>query len=110
MPAFTDQYVTPTRAGYAAEVVLALLEDGAGGVFHVASRECVTPYEFAEMVIENVGVVGPELIVEGSLDDVGRPAPRPVDTCLSTTRKVPAKDEAQSTLMDEVIMAISVEQ
>ena len=107
VPAFTDQYVTPTRAGYAADVVLDLLGSNAEGVFHVASGECVTPHEFARLVAESVDGVDQDLIVEGSLNDVDRLALRPVYTCLSKTWEVPAKDESQSALVDEVTTAIS---
>ncbi len=107
VPAFTDQYVTPTRAGYAADVVLDLLDLGAKGVFHVVSRGCVTPYEFAGMVIESVNEVGPELIKKRSLDDVDRLASRPVYTCLTLER--PLCSWTRPVLSEEISTVLSIE-
>jgi len=86
VPLFTDQWVTPTRAGYAAEVVLELVSCNARGVFHVASQNCMTPHEFGQLVLKRADIVSESLIKDGSPNAVERPAPRPVNTCLSTDR------------------------
>ncbi|MFC7114592.1 dTDP-4-dehydrorhamnose reductase [Natronoarchaeum sp. GCM10025703] len=106
VPAFTDQYVTPTRAEYAADVVLALLEEDVDGIFHVASRDCVTPYEFGKALIESSGLADPGLVEEGSLDDVDRPAPRPVYTCLTTTLARTLTSRDRPVLTDEISAAL----
>jgi len=86
VPLFTDQYVTPTRAGYAAEIVLDLLDRDAQGVFHVANQGCVTPYEFGSLVLKKGKPSATELLAKSSLEDVERVAPRPKATCLSMER------------------------
>ncbi|SIS10511.1 dTDP-4-dehydrorhamnose reductase [Natronorubrum thiooxidans] len=83
VPLFTDQWVTPTRAGYAAEVVLDLLERDSEGVFHVACLDEVTPYKFGQLVIQTANE-NQSLLTRGSTTDVDRDACRPQDTCLST--------------------------
>jgi dTDP-4-dehydrorhamnose reductase len=73
IPLFTDQWVTPTRAGQAAETLLDLVEQDATGVFHIACSSCVTPYEFGKMIADYVDT-SEELLSEGSMDDVERVA------------------------------------
>lgn len=84
VPLFTDQYVTPTRAGHAAETILDLLAHGASGLIHVASQPCVTPYEFGETIVEHSSLQG--TLVESTLTEVERPARRPRYSCLDTGR------------------------
>src|SRR5699024_1167534 len=83
-PLFTDQRVTASRAGQVAETLLDLPTDTTG-TFHVASRSCVTPYEFGNRIRERLGT-SDELLIEGSQSDVDRSAPRPADTCLNVSR------------------------
>ncbi|MCU4974971.1 dTDP-4-dehydrorhamnose reductase [Halobacteria archaeon AArc-m2/3/4] len=98
VPLFTDQKVTPTRAGDVAEVVLDLLAREAEGVFHVASRDCVTPYEFGTAVLEEAQPSATGLLEKSSLEDVERAAPRPADTCLSTRRVAKKLDRDRATV------------
>jgi len=81
VPLFTDQWVTPTRAGQAAETLLDLIEQDATGLFHIACSSCVTPYEFGEVIADYIGS-SEGLLSEGSMDDVERDATRPAHTCL----------------------------
>lgn len=96
-PLFTDQRVTPTRAGQAATTILALHEHGATGTYHVAARSCVTPHAFGERIRERLGA-DPALVEVGSMDDVDRPARRPANTCLDVERIEATLDRAQPTL------------
>lgn len=82
-PLFTDQWVTPTRAGDAADVVLDLAEENR--LFHVAAKSCVTPYEFGLQLCEQIGA-DQSLIKSGSQDDVDRLASRPNNTCLDVSK------------------------
>lgn len=84
VPLFTDQRVTPTRAGQLAETILALIRTDASGLYHVAARDCVTPYEFGQKVAAALGADESRL-TEGSRADVDRAAARPRDTCLDVT-------------------------
>lgn len=84
-PLFTDQQVTPTRAGQAAATLLDLTEEGTSGVIHVACRSCVTPYEFGDVLRRLVDAPA-GLLVERSMDDVDRAAARPPYSCLDVGR------------------------
>jgi dTDP-4-dehydrorhamnose reductase len=101
IPLYTDQHVTPTRAGYAAETVLELLDTEHTGTVHVASRDCVTPYEFGTVVLDEVGE-DTSLVKESSLDEVETDAPRPAYTCLSTERLADKLEERPPTLRAEI--------
>lgn len=81
---FDDQRVTPTRAGYAADTALDLLDTGATGTFHAAARDAVTPFEFGRRLadrVEGTGRVG-----RSSMADLDRPAPRPAATPLDGSK------------------------
>lgn len=80
VPLFTDQWVTPSRAETAASIVLDLVAESATGFVHIASRSCVTPYEFGMKVAEMRGH-DTSLITEGSIDGIERPAERPAYSC-----------------------------
>lgn len=85
LPLFDDQWVTPTRAGQAAETMLDLAESSASGTFHVASRSCVTPFDFGRQILERMAdPVG--TLVRGSMTAVDRPARRPSYSCLDVAK------------------------
>jgi dTDP-4-dehydrorhamnose reductase len=101
VPLFTDQHVTPTRAGQAAETVLDLVAAGATGTFHVAGRSCVTPHAFGEAVASRVGAPD-SLLDRSSLDAVERPAERPRYTCLDVAKVETRLGRAQPTLATDL--------
>lgn len=101
VPLFTDQWVTPTRAGQAAETLLDLIEQDATGFFHIACSSCVTPYEFGRMIADYVDT-SEELLSEGSMDDVERPATRPTYSCLNVDKVESELDRRQPTLREDV--------
>ncbi|ELY42642.1 dTDP-4-dehydrorhamnose reductase [Natronorubrum bangense] len=109
VPLFTDQKVTPTRAGDASEVVLELLECDVAGLFHVASQDCVTPYEFGRLILEEKEPSTTGLLEESSLEDVERAAPRPGYTCLSTDRVVKSLGHDRPTVEAAVSTVLSTE-
>lgn len=96
-PLFTDQHVTPSRAGAAAATILALLDSGCNDVFHLAARSCVTPYEFGSKLCSWIGA-DESLIEAGVQADVDRPAPRPQYTCLDVEKVEAELDRHQPTL------------
>jgi dTDP-4-dehydrorhamnose reductase len=100
VPLFSDQWVTPTRAGQAADVLLGLVAQGADGLFHVACRSCVTPYEFGELLSKYVD--GDADLREGSVDDVEREATRPTYSCLNVARLESVLNRDQPTLREDV--------
>jgi dTDP-4-dehydrorhamnose reductase len=101
VPLFTDQWVTPTRAGQAAETLLDLIEQSATGVFHIACSSCVTPYKFGEVIADHVGN-SEELLSEGSMDDIERDATRPVHSCLDNKKVESELGRPQPTLHEDV--------
>jgi len=96
-PLFTDQRVTPSRAGATASTILALLETGFRGTVHVASRSCVTPYTFGQAICRQMDAPA-VLLEEGSQTEVDRAAARPTDTCLAVDRVESVLDRPQPTL------------
>lgn len=108
VPLFTDQRITPTRAGYAAEAILELLTSQVTGIVHVASRSCITPYEFGRKIADEIGI-STDFLVEGSQEAVDRPAERPSFSCLSSERlaevlssPVPTVEEDLQAIADEL--------
>ena len=100
-PLFTDQSITPSRAGQATETILDLLDSGSTGTFHVASRSCVTPYDFGNTIRERRNV-SDDLLREGSQSDLDRPADRPQYTCLDVTRVEETLGREQPTLREDL--------
>lgn len=96
-PLFTDQHVTPSRAGAAAGTILDLVRAGHSGLFHVASRSCVTPYDFGIALCERLDA-DETLIEAGQQTAVDRPASRPRYTCLDVRKVEGALARPQPTL------------
>lgn len=98
---FTDQHVTPSRAGAAASTILDLIETGQSGTFHVTSRSCVTPYDFGTALCERIGA-DEALLTPGSQADVDRPASRPGNTCLDVGKVETTLDRLQPRIEDDL--------
>lgn len=105
----SDQYVTPTRAGNAADAIFEVIERDASfpDVLHVACRSCITPYEFGSMIVDKLNFDSVK-IEEQSFQDIERAAERPINTCLDTSRyrsllsrNVPELSEDIDTLIEE---------
>lgn len=101
VPLFTDQHVSPSRAGSTAATILDLLDAGTTGRYHVACRSCVTPYEFGERIAAVQGADG-SLLRESSQSDVSRPAARPSHTCLDVTKLEAELGREQPTLAEDL--------
>lgn len=101
VPLFTDQWVTPTRAGQAAETILSLVEHDSTGCYHVACSSCVTPYEFGTVIAEREGA-DPDLLREGSAGDVDREAARPTYSCLDVEKVTAELGRPQPTVREDV--------
>ena len=97
VPLFTDQHVTPSRAGQAAETIADLLVADATGTYHVASRSCVTPYEFGDEVRARVGADRDSLAASTRSSTNGA-ADRPRSTCLDVRAVEEALGRQQPTL------------
>ncbi|MDB9235514.1 SDR family oxidoreductase [Halorubrum ezzemoulense] len=101
VPLFTDQWVTPTRAGQAATTLLDLVDADVTGLYHVACRSCVTPYAFGEVLADQHGA-DTALLKEGSTDDVDRDATRPTYSCLDVDAVESQLGRPQPTLTEDV--------
>lgn len=101
VPLFTDQQITPSRAGGVAEVIMGLLESDLNGLYHVACRDCVTPYTFGEELCSCLNK-STTLITESQLDAVQRDATRPKRTCLNTEKVETDLGKSQPTLRDDL--------
>lgn len=100
-PLFTDQQITPTRAGQAAATFLDLIENKQTGEYHVATQSCVTPYQFGVEICEQMNADS-SLLSAGSRDDVERDADRPACTCLDVSRVETALGRSQPTIEEEL--------
>jgi dTDP-4-dehydrorhamnose reductase len=100
-PLFVDQHVTPSRAGSTAETLIDAVEQEVSGLFHVASRSCLTPYEFGERICESMNA-SESLLDEGSQTALDRPATRPEYTCLDVSKIEEQLGRAQPTLREDL--------
>ncbi len=78
---FRDQRITPTYAKTGAEAALDLAELKVRGIFHVASRDCLSRLEMGEAVVEAFGIPGTKL-VPVTMGSIALRAPRPLAPCL----------------------------
>lgn len=101
VPLFTDQHVSPTRAGHASGVLLSLLSEEVTDTYHVTCRSCVTPYSFGRAIGNRMNVADYS-IEEASLLDVSRPAMRPRYTCLDVSAVETVLGRSQPTLGDDL--------
>lgn len=98
---FTDQHITPSRAGQAAETFCELIEGAETGTYHVASQSCVTPYELGGEIARRLNEDG-SLFSRGSQEDVERAAERPSHTCLDVSRTEATLGRAQPTVQEDL--------
>lgn len=78
---FRDQTITPTYAKTGAEAAFDLADAKAHGLFHVASRDCLSRLEMGEAVVEAFGIPGAKL-VPIAMGSIALKAPRPPAPCL----------------------------
>ncbi|MFC7021133.1 MULTISPECIES: dTDP-4-dehydrorhamnose reductase [Haloarcula] len=102
-----DQHVTPTRAIQAADTTLDLMKRDQNGVFHVANRDCVTPYEIGQIVMTEMTAGGK--IIKVSREALDTVAARPANSCLDVRkleqtlgRKQPVLREQTGDLQDYI--------
>ncbi|MFB9809229.1 SDR family oxidoreductase [Haladaptatus pallidirubidus] len=100
-PLFTNQRVTPTRAGQAAETLIDLLISKESGIYNVACRSCVSPYEFGIKICNRLNTKN-DLLSKGLQDDIDRSAARPSYTCLDVSKVEDSLDRLQPTLETEL--------
>lgn len=101
VPLFTDQHVTPSRAKHVAESLFDLVGANESGVFHVACRDCVTPFQFGQLIAEQMTTNS--TLERVSRADVERDAARPDYTCLDVSRIEERLGRPQPTLREELL-------
>lgn len=101
VPLFTDQQVSPSQAGSTARTLLDLVDADAEGIFNVACQSCVTPYQFGETLLNEIGMSA-DVLQEGSVDAVDRNADRPAYTCLDTSKVESTLNRPQPTLVEDL--------
>ena len=79
-----DQWGSPTFAPDLAVAILALLERGANGIYHLAGKGCASRFELARKVL---GAAGLKATVEpAASSEFPLPARRPKQTCLDCAK------------------------
>lgn len=78
---FRDQRITPTYAKTGAAVAFDLADTRERGLFHVASKDCLSRHEMGEAVVEAFGIPGAKL-VPVTMTSIALKAPRPPAPCL----------------------------
>jgi len=80
-----DQVGSPTYTIDISRAIAALIRRGARGVFHAANSGLCTWYTFGQEIVKLSGVEGVK-VVPISSEELGRPAPRPSYSVLSTEK------------------------
>lgn len=82
---FIDQYNTPTLVDDLAKSILYIIKKNISGLYHAAGKTCINRYEFAVILAEtfnlNKNLIKPVTSAEKKQD-----APRPISTCLDSTK------------------------
>lgn len=82
---FIDQYNTPTLVDDFTKSILLIITNDASGLFHATGKTCINRYEFAVKLANsfcyNEDLIKPVTSIEKKQD-----APRPVSTCLDSSK------------------------
>lgn len=82
---FADVYFCPMLANDVAEVLLAMLDRGLNGIYHVAGSERISKYDFAMRVAKTFSLAT-DWVVPTSIVEARLVAPRPLDSSLKTEK------------------------
>jgi len=85
MLGFSDVYFCPLLANDLADLLLAMLDRGLGGIYHVVSSERISKYEFAQRVAA-IFNLGADRVAPMSIRTANLRAPRPADPSLNTDK------------------------
>jgi dTDP-4-dehydrorhamnose reductase len=95
-----DQVGSPTHVGHLAERLLPLVDSGVRGVVHLAGPEATTWHDVLVRARRLGGLPGD--VLEQKSDELGRPAPRPANSAL-TSVVLPGTDVPPMPPLDEAI-------
>ena len=82
---FIDQYNTPTLVDDLVKSLLNIFEKNISGIFHATGKSCLNRYEFA-LVLANTFGFDTKLIKPITSKEKKQDAPRPISTCLDSTK------------------------
>jgi dTDP-4-dehydrorhamnose reductase len=82
---FIDQYNTPTLVDDFAKSILRVITNDVSGLFHATGKTCINRYEFA-VKLANSFSYNEDLIKPVTLIEKKQDAPRPVSTCLDSSK------------------------
>jgi len=82
---FADVHFCPMLANDVAEVLLAMLDHGLSGIYHVAGSQRISKYDFAKRVAKSFSLAT-DCIVPTSIVEARLVAPRPLDCSLNTEK------------------------
>ncbi len=85
VPAFTDQFNTPTLVDDLCKAILCVLKFDLSGVYHAVGKTCLSRYDFA-LKLASVFNYDEKLIIPTDSSTVKQIAPRPKNGCLDETK------------------------
>jgi dTDP-4-dehydrorhamnose reductase len=97
VPGFDDITFSPVLVNHMAAWIPRLLEAGCTGIFHVASHDRCSKFEFAQVIAEVFQLDG-SLVRKASLEQSGMRAPRPRHTWLRTEKLAAALGSPMPTI------------
>lgn len=85
--AIEDQHITPVYVDFAVMAFAKIIEEKVGGVWHIASADNITPYEFAKEVARLANLSAESIVpVKFAEFNSGRKAPRPHNSWMSVKK------------------------
>ena len=82
---FIDQFNSPTLVDDLSQVIVKILKDDVSGLFHATGKTCINRYEFAIQLAKKFGY-DVELIKPVTALEKIQKAPRPISTCLDSSK------------------------
>ena len=82
---FIDQFNTPTLVDDIAKTLIKIIDENIHGLFHAAGPTCLNRYDFA-LLLAKYSKLNPELIKPVTKNDKKQLAPRPISTCLDSSK------------------------
>jgi dTDP-4-dehydrorhamnose reductase len=83
--AFTDQFNTPTLVDDLVQVILKIIDKNISGLYHATGKTCLNRYQFAILLAEKFSY-DISLIRSVTKLEKKQNAPRPISTCLDSTK------------------------
>jgi len=83
--AFDDVFTTPVLIDELIESILKIAASEKSGIFHISGDECISRFEFAQIIAKKLGF-SDELIIPTHVQDVESKILRPLNSCLSNKK------------------------